>query len=61
MLKFERVDLDIDLILYKVTADKSNYYLGEITGHGVEIVDTRKLPEEVVLDIIRSIEFKQHE
>lgn len=57
-LEFERINLGENAFLYKVVLDYGDYYLGEINEHGIEIVDYKKLPGDVVHSIIKSIEFK---
>lgn len=57
-LTFERIDLGENAFLYKVILGHSDIYLGEINRYGIEIVDHKKLPEDIVLEIIRSTEFK---
>jgi hypothetical protein len=70
----KRIDFDENKFVYKFTQadekspgqqvaqhDEWNHYIGIIAGRGIDIYDLKKLPEDVVLEIIQSIEFKPHE
>lgn len=75
LTNFNRIHLGKNKIFYSITEDEQDWYfdyvyyadppiwdsyLGVIDNHVVEIVDLYKFPKEIVYDIIRSIEFKQH-
>lgn len=58
-LTFERIALRKNDFLYKITSEHTvTTYMGEIDGHGIEIIDLNVLPQDVLLDIIWSIEFR---
>lgn len=72
--KVERIDLGRNRFVYKFSENRDtmffghpslfplldtwNRYFGIIDGKGIDIFDPKMLPEDVVYEIIRSIEFK---
>jgi len=38
--------------------DEWNHYLGVLKGNGVSVYDLKRLPDDIVLNIIKSIEFQ---
>lgn len=57
-LVFSRIDFSENTFLYKVALTHGSHYLGEINGHGIDLVDYERLPEVVVYKIIQTIEFR---
>lgn len=66
-IQFNRIDFNKDKFFYKVEENPvvgidthlpGNRYIGIVQGKGVEIIDFKRLPESIILDITRSIEIR---
>lgn len=54
----ERIDLAEDIFVYKSLTEYDTEYFGMVGWVGIYVSDLGMFPEEAVLNIIRSIEFK---
>lgn len=55
----ERIDLGENIFVYKSPENGSTTYIGMVGWGGIEVTDFEIFSEEVVYNIIRSIEFKE--
>lgn len=61
-IHFTRIDLTQGVFFYKVfekgVEHSLDRYIGIVQGKGIELIDYQQIPEQVVLGILRSIEFQ---